>query len=36
VAATVEERCKFLTERFGAKFYEDPALYDGLADVYPK
>jgi hypothetical protein len=36
MAATMEERCKLLTDRFGARFYEDPALYDGLADVFPK
>ena len=36
MAVTMEERCKLLTGRFGAKFYEDPALYDELADVYPK
>jgi hypothetical protein len=36
MAATMEERCNLLTERFGAKFYKDPALYDGLADVPPQ
>jgi hypothetical protein len=36
MAATIEERCELLRERFGAKLYEDPALYDGLVDVFPK
>jgi len=34
MAVIVKERCKLLTERIGAKVYEDPALYDGLADVF--
>ena len=34
MAITIKERCKILKERFGAKFYKDPALYAGLADVY--
>ena len=36
MAATMEERCKLLTDRFGAMFYEDPTLYDGLDDVFSK
>ncbi|RFU29501.1 hypothetical protein B7463_g6840, partial [Scytalidium lignicola] len=33
MAVTMEERCKIMKERFVAEFYEDPALYEGLADV---
>ncbi len=36
MAATMEELCKLLTERIGAKFHKYPALYDGLADLFPK
>lgn len=34
LASTMEQRCELLLYHFGAKFYEDPASYAGLADVY--
>jgi hypothetical protein len=36
MAETMEERCWILREKFGARFYEAPALYEGLADLYPR
>lgn len=36
MATTMEERCKIMVERFNAKFYEDPASYEGLARSEPQ
>jgi hypothetical protein len=34
MASTMEERCAILRDRFGAKLYDDPSLYLGLADMW--